>query len=337
MGKILLLIFGFFFWEKGRGVPPSSVAYDLALVTGALVLVFLVIGILLGLFGGWLFFKKGSLFLLKIKNKDRVLILTPHPDDETLSCGGLIASLSKRRIPFKVVFLTCGDANPSLFWRDKKVSFSPKKLIQTGEERKKEAEKALSILGAKKRQLVFLGYPDSSLWPMWKNKNSLITAHLTRLTHSPYEFSFRRNAEYKGENLLADLIRVIKQFCPTVVILSHRYDFNKDHRATFLFGQLAVNQSQQSAVVYQYLVHYKVLGLFRVYPPKRRKGEEVIIYPPKALFKKGKWFSFWLDDYLLKEKRLALEAYKSQSMVPTLKRLFRSFLVRNEIFEKATS
>lgn len=334
--KIPLLISGFFLFEKSRGVPPSMAIYNLALLVGSLVLIFLVIGILLGFLGGWLFFRRGSLFLFKIKKGDRVLILAPHPDDETLSCGGLLANISKKKIPLKVVFLTCGDANPSLFWRDKKVSFSPEKFIQTGRERKKEAEKALSILGVKKSQIVFLGYPDSALWKMWQHKKSLISAPFTKLTYSPYKFSFKKNREYTGENLLADLVEIIEKFRPTILILSHKRDFAKDHQATFLFGRLAVSKTKQHPILYQYLIHYKFLGLFRIYPPKIKKKGGAVLYPPKALFRRGEWFSFWLDDYFLKRKRLALGVYKSQSMVPTLKKLFRSFLARNEIFERVS-
>ncbi len=44
----------------------------------------------------------------------KVLILSPHPDDETLGCGGTIRLLLQRKIPIKVIFLTSGDkADPS--------------------------------------------------------------------------------------------------------------------------------------------------------------------------------------------------------------------------------
>jgi LmbE family N-acetylglucosaminyl deacetylase len=40
----------------------------------------------------------------------RVLVVAPHPDDESLGCGGLIASLAQKGCRFYVVFTTDGGA-----------------------------------------------------------------------------------------------------------------------------------------------------------------------------------------------------------------------------------
>ncbi len=45
---------------------------------------------------------------------ERTVVLAPHPDDETLGCGGTIRLLLKSKRPVKVIFLTSGDkADPS--------------------------------------------------------------------------------------------------------------------------------------------------------------------------------------------------------------------------------
>ena len=40
----------------------------------------------------------------------RVLVLSPHPDDESLNCAGALILHRKKRDPVKVIFLTDGSA-----------------------------------------------------------------------------------------------------------------------------------------------------------------------------------------------------------------------------------
>ena len=42
---------------------------------------------------------------------DRVLVLAPHPDDESLACGGIIQRALARGARVRIVFLTYGDNN----------------------------------------------------------------------------------------------------------------------------------------------------------------------------------------------------------------------------------
>ena len=44
-----------------------------------------------------------------IPGDDPVLLISPHPDDETLSCGGLVARQRQREIPVRVVAITDGE------------------------------------------------------------------------------------------------------------------------------------------------------------------------------------------------------------------------------------
>jgi hypothetical protein len=45
-----------------------------------------------------------------LRPDDRLLIVAPHPDDEVLGCGGLMATAAAQGIPVRVVYLTSGDA-----------------------------------------------------------------------------------------------------------------------------------------------------------------------------------------------------------------------------------
>lgn len=49
--------------------------------------------------------------ILRLAGGRRIVIIAPHPDDETLGCGNLIASAARRGIPVGVVALTDGDAS----------------------------------------------------------------------------------------------------------------------------------------------------------------------------------------------------------------------------------
>ena len=78
-----------------------------------------------------------------------IVVLAPHPDDESLGCGGLIALASRRGASVTVVFATDGD--------DLLVAAEPRDVA--GRRRAQGAE-ACEILGARP---AFLGFPDGRL------------------------------------------------------------------------------------------------------------------------------------------------------------------------------
>jgi len=83
---------------------------------------------------------------------ERVIVFAPHPDDETLGCGGTLKKLSARGKRVMVVFLTEGEkARPDA--RDKE---------RYAETRRREAMKAMRVLGVQTYE--FLGFPDRELF-----------------------------------------------------------------------------------------------------------------------------------------------------------------------------
>ncbi|MFH0861286.1 MAG: PIG-L family deacetylase [Candidatus Altiarchaeota archaeon] len=85
--------------------------------------------------------------------KDRILVLSPHPDDDVIGCGGTIYKHSAENDHVKVVYLTDGrECNPSLTDEEKGI---------IALKRKSEAKKATNIL--KVDDLVFLDFPDTKL------------------------------------------------------------------------------------------------------------------------------------------------------------------------------
>ena len=81
-----------------------------------------------------------------------VLIFAPHPDDETLACGGTIAKKVRQGEDVHVVFLTDG-RNSHLHTLGISTDPSPEELAPI---RKQEAREAAKIMGIKPDNLVFL-------------------------------------------------------------------------------------------------------------------------------------------------------------------------------------
>ncbi len=85
----------------------------------------------------------------------RPLILAPHPDDESLGCGGLIAAACAAGMPPAVAILTDGAAS-----HPGSRSYPPERLAAL---RETEARAALSVLGLPAGKLFFLREPDTKL------------------------------------------------------------------------------------------------------------------------------------------------------------------------------
>ncbi len=83
-----------------------------------------------------------------IKPTDRICILAPHPDDETIACGGLLAKYGSQ---CDVVLLTNGQKGGLIGWSE----------AQTAEVRKSEFEKAMAFLNV--RSYSFMNGMDSAL------------------------------------------------------------------------------------------------------------------------------------------------------------------------------
>ena len=80
----------------------------------------------------------------------RVLVLSPHPDDEALGCGGTLCAHVAHKDDVRIVFLTSGEAGGH--GRDPEV---------TARMREKEAADAAAILGI--AEIEFWREPDGAL------------------------------------------------------------------------------------------------------------------------------------------------------------------------------
>ena len=243
---------------------------------------------------------------------DRILVLAPHPDDETIACGGIIQRAKALGLPVRVVFLTYGDSNEWSFavYRKHPVVL-PSGVESMGEIRRGEALVAGRTLGLADSDLVFLGYPDFGTLSIWRDHwgtEPPFRSLLTRVSGVPYADAYRPGAPYKGEEILRDIKAILQDFRPTKIFVSHPADQNPDHQALYLFASVAVwdlNDDRPPALL-PYLVH------FRTWPEPRGYQADRSITPPAALADCVPWQSFSLHREEMDRKRAALEAHRTQ-------------------------
>jgi LmbE family N-acetylglucosaminyl deacetylase len=80
------------------------------------------------------------------------IVVAPHPDDESLGCGGLIAEACRQDLRGKVVIVSDGAGS-----HPNSKAYPPKRLRSLREE---EAKRAGRALGLGPEDMVFLGLPD---------------------------------------------------------------------------------------------------------------------------------------------------------------------------------
>jgi LmbE family N-acetylglucosaminyl deacetylase len=264
------------------------------------------------------------------KASDRILILAPHTDDETLATGGLIQQAIPAKATIKVVIVTNGDGfrygAERLF---KVVKVSPQQYRELGERRQRESLLAIRYLGLRPDQVTFLGYPDAGTMKMWLNNwaaDRLYTAR-TGVDHSPYPNSMRHNAPYCGRVLLDDIKTVITQFKPTIIVCSHPNDDHPDHDALYAYTTAALYELGllDRVQVLMALVHRGDWPLPQgVYKKKK-------LTPPAALSDLGmRWEVLPLTAAQTQRKYEAIAKYRSQTAV--MGRFMLSFARANELF-----
>ncbi|MFA5345740.1 MAG: PIG-L family deacetylase [Candidatus Omnitrophota bacterium] len=264
---------------------------------------------------------------------DRVLILAPHPDDEDIGCGGVIQRAVKSGAQVKIAYLTNGDHNEFAFIVYKKwLVLRNSEFIAMGKVREEEAKKAMKILGVDERNLIFLGYPDygtdTMFFSSWE-KNAPFKDILTRQSYVPYKEAPSFGAPYKSENILSDLKRVLLEYKPNKIFVSHPADVNGDHWAYYCFLQIALQDLKKELPepkVYAYFVHTPG------WPAPRHYHPDLELTPSEKDFSDGliNWFSFKLTKEEIENKYKAMLCYRSQTCVSAFYLL--AFVRGNELF-----
>lgn len=271
-----------------------------------------------------------------LTSSQRILIFTPHPDDETLGCGGLIQQAVKAGAAVRVVFLTNGDAFPHAVEREyRTLRPNPSDFIRFGETRMQEARTACRFLGLADSSIVFLGFPDGGLSVLWRDgwtPDAALTAKFTKVNHVPYAGTAAPRAPYCGSALLAAIEREISAFRPTDVFTTHPADDHRDHAAASAFVTAALGQLRDAEALppggcrlHYYLIHRGNWPQPQGLHPKTR------LAPPSEMFGLDThWSGTALTrDQVLRKKR-AIECYRSQMNV--MARFMYSFVRTSEFY-----
>jgi len=269
---------------------------------------------------------------------ERILVVAPHPDDETLGCGGLMQEAAARGADVQVALVTNGDASElSVVFGERELPWSPQAFITLGRRRQDEALRAASSLGVPPSHVHFLGYPNNGLVALWRPEHwpytRLYRSPRTGVSLSPYARSLTRDAPYCGQQVLSDLITLLHQVQPTAIFVTHPQDIHPDHWATCAFVQYALAtiaargaQWARDATIYGYLVHWPS------YPLPRRFSPRLPLLPPSELVGEHRqWLRLPLSPQVARRKLLAIRSYHSQE--PVFARLLLDFARANETFE----
>jgi LmbE family N-acetylglucosaminyl deacetylase len=272
-----------------------------------------------------------SISPLVLEADDRILVLAPHPDDETLACGGVIDQAVTANLPLRVVFLTYGDNNQwSFLLYQRRPELLPNQVRGMGLIRRAEGVAALAALGVSQDEATFLGYPDfgtlNIFFTHWGNR-APFRSMLTNATAVPYSNAFHPNAPYTGESILTDLTKVIREFAPTKVFVSHPSDRNPDHLALYLFTRVALWNLASENIhpqLFPYLIHYPGWPTGQGYFPERD------LVPPARLAGRLNWYRNSLDLNATHRKLAALQEHRTQ--FKSNARYLLSFVTDNELF-----
>lgn len=264
----------------------------------------------------------------------RILIVAPHCDDETLGAAGLMRQARAKNVSVRVVIVTNGDgfrAGVSRTYHE--LNVKPRDYIQYAYHRQDETRAALGVLGVAPADIAFLGFPDRGLMPLWTtNWASPFTSSFTQTSRCPYNDAPTPNAPYTGASLLESIKAQMRAARPTDIYVTHPNDDHPDHAAASVFVRAALQQLKadgekwaQTARLRYYLVHRGD------WPVPQGLHEDWPLAPPGPMAALDThWEQFPLSKIDTQKKYAAIKRYESQTQLTG--RFLFSFARRNELF-----
>ncbi len=160
--------------------------------------------------------------LADIGSATSLLVVSPHPDDETLCCGGVIQRVVRAGGRATVVWLTSGDAaRIDLILTGHSLFPGAAVARELGAQRMGEARAATARLGVAAAQQLFLGYPDGGLQELLgPHRTTPYTSPTTGAAVVPYPTALYPGHAYTGESLERDFVAVLERVLQPTLILA---------------------------------------------------------------------------------------------------------------------
>jgi len=157
-----------------------------------------------------------------IDKKRRIIVFAPHPDDETLGCGGTIAKKLAEGYQVIIVVMTDGRF---LLLKSFRIDYDPSPE-QVKEIRRGEVLRATKILGVPKENVIFLDFVDGTL---------------------------KENEEVAEEKVA----EILERYAPSEVYFPFERDAHLDHQATNRIVRRAVENLGIKIMMYRYTIMHK--------------------------------------------------------------------------------
>jgi LmbE family N-acetylglucosaminyl deacetylase len=146
-----------------------------------------------------------------------VAVVAPHPDDETLGCGGTLAILASGRAAVHVVFVTDGGASHPSHPR-----FAASEIARM---RRAEAKEATGTLGVDWDRVLFVDAPDGGLASLDSASSDAVASRIAE---------------------------IFAEIAPDAVLLPLRRDGSSDHDASFILVQLALKKAGRRPRIFEF-------------------------------------------------------------------------------------
>ena len=181
--------------------------------------------------------------------RKKIIVFAPHPDDETLGCGGTIAKRISEGYDVLVVVMTDGR---NAFKNVLNIHFdpTPEELMEI---RKEEVKRATRILGISEENLIFMDFVDGTL----------------------------ENNEEKAEEKVTE---ILSKNQPVEIYFPYKGDGHPDHRTTYRIVRNSIRKLAISAPAYQYSIAPKYARLGPVINNFLRFFKNHIVYVDISMF-----------------------------------------------------